>query len=196
MAITIAEKKRQKIYREQNKERINARKRQLVVELKIEILNQYGGLVCRCGENRIKAIGIDHIDGGGKQHRVIIGSDLYRWLRRNNYPTGFRVLCSNCNILAYLSNPTIYSQSPNAIKLRKRYTKAKETIMAALGGKCCVCSEDDIRILTVHHINGDGANHRRRISKGMGGYFFYRAILKSSDYVGLECRCFSCNDAG
>jgi hypothetical protein len=23
---------------------------------------------------------------------------LYLWLKRNNYPTGFRVLCHNCNL--------------------------------------------------------------------------------------------------
>lgn len=196
MAITIAEKKRQKIYREQNREHINARKRQLLIELKIDVLNQYGGLVCPCGEDRLKALGVDHINGGGKQHRKIIGrSNLYRWLRRHNYPIGFRVLCSNCNILAYFSNSTIYSQSSDAVKLRKKYAKAKENVMIALGNKCCICYKNDIRILTVHHINGDGADHRRKISKGMAGYFFYRAILKSGDYTGLECRCFSCNDA-
>lgn len=45
---------------------------------------------------------IDHIDGKGHQHkqksgRRYKGEPLYRWLRRNNYPEGFQILCADCN---------------------------------------------------------------------------------------------------
>lgn len=43
---------------------------------------------------------IDHVNGGGRQHRISIGKsggDFYAWLVRNNYPKGFQVLCFNCN---------------------------------------------------------------------------------------------------
>jgi hypothetical protein len=43
---------------------------------------------------------IDHENGDGAAHRRQIGQGsivLYRWLRRNNYPPGFRTLCWNCN---------------------------------------------------------------------------------------------------
>lgn len=53
-----------------------------------------------CGENALEFLAIDHIDGGGaKQKRELggCGSRLYRWLRQNHYPEGYRVLCHNCN---------------------------------------------------------------------------------------------------
>jgi hypothetical protein len=44
-------------------------------------------------------LSIDHVDGGGYQHRKQLKDDgLYRWLKRNKYPTGFQVLCMNCNV--------------------------------------------------------------------------------------------------
>jgi len=60
-----------------------------------------GTMKCElCGEDRIKCLSIDHIGGGGAKHRKEIGKKggpaFYRWLKRNKYPTGFRVLCMNC----------------------------------------------------------------------------------------------------
>ena len=43
---------------------------------------------------------IDHIKGGGRRHTQQIkglGSHLYLWLYHKNYPSGFQVLCANCN---------------------------------------------------------------------------------------------------
>jgi hypothetical protein len=71
--------------------------------LKLRVLMHYskGTLVCDCcDENLIEFLSIDHINGGGKQHRVEtgLGKAFYRWLERHNYPTGYRVLCFNCNM--------------------------------------------------------------------------------------------------
>ena len=43
---------------------------------------------------------VDHIDNDGHKHRK--GADtshhnIYYWLVRNNFPTGFQILCMNCN---------------------------------------------------------------------------------------------------
>lgn len=54
-----------------------------------------------CGESEIKFLSIDHIDGGGNAHRKEIGrafNCIMYWLKRNNYPDGFQVLCFNCNM--------------------------------------------------------------------------------------------------
>ncbi len=71
-------------------------------QLKIEVLTHYGGnppkCAC-CGEPIIEFLTIDHIHGGGTQHRKLIGyGNLYRWLIKNNFPEGFQVLCANCQL--------------------------------------------------------------------------------------------------
>lgn len=71
-------------------------------KLKIEVLTHYGGnppkCVC-CGETHIEFLSIDHINGGGTKKRKETGggSSLYRWLKKNNFPKEFQVLCMNCN---------------------------------------------------------------------------------------------------
>lgn len=61
----------------------------------------YGGVCQCCGEDRLNFLTIDHINGGGTQHRqklkTTAGNSFYRWLRKQGYPEGYRVLCFNCN---------------------------------------------------------------------------------------------------
>lgn len=46
---------------------------------------------------------LDHIGGGGRAHREQVGAGdkIYRWLRDNSYPKGFRVMCFNCNYAVF-----------------------------------------------------------------------------------------------
>ena len=71
------------------------------LELRFDILNHYsnGDLKCACcGENESDFLTLDHIDGGGRQHRKKVGSgNIYVQIRREGYPKGYRVLCMNCN---------------------------------------------------------------------------------------------------
>lgn len=65
------------------------------------ILEYYsnGKIKCACcNEGEIKFLGIDHINGGGTKHRKSIKTNIYSWLKKNNFPTGFQVLCYNCNL--------------------------------------------------------------------------------------------------
>ena len=76
--------------------RIRDKKRKLVV------FEAYGGPVCNCcGETILGFLTIDHINNDGASHRKEInargGNAMYRWLKNNNYPSGFQVLCWNCN---------------------------------------------------------------------------------------------------
>jgi hypothetical protein len=69
---------------------------------KYHILSHYsnGTLACACcGEDHIEFLAIDHIEGGGTQHRKAlgVGDRFYLWLMREDYPSGYRVLCHNCN---------------------------------------------------------------------------------------------------
>ena len=69
-------------------------------KLRKEIFAEYGGAVCICcGEDNFGFLTLDHINGGGCEHRREVGGgeNLYRWLREQHYPSGFQVLCYNCN---------------------------------------------------------------------------------------------------
>lgn len=52
-----------------------------------------------CDESHLEFLAIDHINGGGNQHRKDRGiSSIFGWLKKNNYPDGFQILCHNCNM--------------------------------------------------------------------------------------------------
>lgn len=63
----------------------------------------YGGMECSCcGETEEMFLSIDHVNSDGAEHRRAIANqggsnNFYVWLKRNNYPKGFQVLCMNCN---------------------------------------------------------------------------------------------------
>lgn len=76
--------------------------KQYIISIKKQIIDHYGKICECCNENNINILNIDHIGGGGRQHRAATskrgGYNFYLWLRKNDYPKGFRVLCSNCNM--------------------------------------------------------------------------------------------------
>ena len=87
----MTESKRQKIYGEKAK----AKRKQL----KLEVLSHYSpDLKCgSCGFSDVRSLSIDHIKGNGTKHRKEIGNvDFYQWIKKNNFPKGFQVLCFNC----------------------------------------------------------------------------------------------------
>ena len=80
--------------------------------LKLAAFNAYGGPHCACCKERhLEFLSIDHIEQDGATHRekllaefgwksnrsAMCGSTFYAWLKRQDYPPGFRVLCMNCN---------------------------------------------------------------------------------------------------
>ncbi len=69
--------------------------------IKREVFDYYGGRCGCCGETISQFLTIDHIHGGGCKHRkeigVSSGYSFYYWLKKNNFPSGFQVLCFNCN---------------------------------------------------------------------------------------------------
>jgi len=87
---------------EKHKEEIRVRQKAYVAELRREVLSHYSGgdMQCACcGEKIDEFLTIDHVGGGGAEHRRLglRGVAFYLWLKRNEYPDGFRVLCMNCN---------------------------------------------------------------------------------------------------
>ena len=84
-----------------NKIKILAQKKESNLRVKKEVFERYGNKCLCCGETNIQFLTIDYINGKGCQHRkeigVSAGKNFYHWLKRNNYPNGFQVLCFNCN---------------------------------------------------------------------------------------------------
>lgn len=90
---------RAKQLREENPERHYAKKKEYYRKAREEVLKRYGGACTCCGETRLPFLAIDHIEGGGNKHRREAKySNLFYWLRQNGYPSGFQVLCHNCNM--------------------------------------------------------------------------------------------------
>lgn len=83
---------------QENKERVCSERRLKNHALRELCINHYGGKCDCCGENKYEFLVFDHINGGGNQHRINgDGRKIVRYLIKNNYPDGFRVLCHNCN---------------------------------------------------------------------------------------------------
>lgn len=88
-----------------NKDRLRRRiaEKKFALALKHECLEFYGGECNCCGERAIQFLTIDHLEGKGNIHRKLLfkhnvgGVHMYRWLKKNNYPDGYAVLCMNCN---------------------------------------------------------------------------------------------------
>jgi hypothetical protein len=65
------------------------------------VLDYYGRACECCLEADPDFLTIDHVDRDGAKHRregVRGGKEFARWLVRNGFPGGFRLLCFNCNI--------------------------------------------------------------------------------------------------
>lgn len=92
--------------------------------LKRIVLEAYGGPVCvGCDDDTFEILQLDHINGGGHAHALELGdgdankgrSKMYRHLRDEGFPSGYRVLCPTCNIKALRG-----ILLPNQIKRNRR----------------------------------------------------------------------------
>lgn len=97
-------------YYQKNKDKWAKRRPQMIDwmrrkdrENKRLVLTHYGGnppkCAC-CGETEYEFMTIDHTQDNGAEERKRIGrsgAPFYRWVIDNNYPSGYQVLCRNCN---------------------------------------------------------------------------------------------------
>lgn len=68
----------------------------------------YGNVCACCNESVTDFLCIDHINGDGNIHRKSIGRNIYKWLKSEKYPSGFQVLCHNCNWAKHLHGECPY----------------------------------------------------------------------------------------
>jgi len=103
---------RQKARQEKNREYYRLYQVRFRIQRKVNIFSHYsnGDIKCACcGEDFIEFLELDHIMGNGNIHRRHVAKemgydyvshrapDIYPWIMKNNYPAGFRILCTNCN---------------------------------------------------------------------------------------------------
>lgn len=93
------------------------KKKRHYTKLRDDVISHYsnGAMSCKCcGEAEDRFLSIDHIEPCGapdekgldKFGRPRGGRTLYQWLRINNFPVGFQVLCHNCNLGRSLNGGT------------------------------------------------------------------------------------------
>ncbi len=122
-------------WRKNNKEKFKATQKKAYRKARLEVLQHYSGkeipeCTC-CQETQFEFLQIDHIENNGAEHRreigmtqsspaqmekegrkaTIGGNGFVYWLKKNNFPEGFQVLCANCH-----AGKTSLGQCPHKIK--------------------------------------------------------------------------------
>ena len=70
----------------------------------------------------------------------------------------------------------------------------RDAVFGHYGKFCKCCGEDERKFLSIDHINGGGAAHRRSIGR-KGGYPFYCWLKNQGFPVGFQILCFNCHIA-
>lgn len=95
-------------YRDADRPRYRAYGKKADEKTKLNILKQYAQSetpsCANCGIDDIRVLCIDHLNNNGREEREKIGfgGTFYQWLKTNDYPEGYQVLCWNCNHLKEL----------------------------------------------------------------------------------------------
>ncbi len=82
-----------------NEERAKSRARE--IKIRERVFEHYGERCSwpGCNVSDMDMLQLDHIGGGGNKHRREVGKgqQFYRYLIKNGFPAGLRVLCANHN---------------------------------------------------------------------------------------------------
>jgi len=182
-------------YYARNADRIKSQKKEYQQRIKVEVLSNYGGCCAVCGITDPAFLTIDHVNGGGKQQRTKNHSvrSVYSFLRRNGFPLGFQILCWNHNWLKYVEERRLTVLNSNHAKSdRSTIRKRKEKVISQYGGRCTCCGETNIDLLTIDHINNDGAEHRRKIG---GSVWVYRWLIRNNFPTDFQVLCWNHNSS-
>lgn len=196
---------------QKRKDKIKESSKARYARIKLDVMMHYGNGICtcvHCGFNDIRALTIDHINGNGADHRKdnkdIRGNHIYWWLIKNGYPEGYQTLCMNCQLIKKYNNKEYYKNgikqsskcTENAsIYYANRKIKIKTDVLTHYGdGKCtCIkCGFSNIVALTIDHMNGNGAEHRKE-NRYVRGSHVYEWLRKNNFPDGYQTLCMNCN---
>ncbi|MFZ4580668.1 MAG: hypothetical protein ACOYOB_19965, partial [Myxococcota bacterium] len=185
--------------------------------VRADVFGHYGTVCACCGEARDPFLQIDHIDGTGYAHvdragRRVAGGQLYAQLKRTGYPTGYRVLCSNCNFAlghhgycphgwmtqdSKRGRPALHPQDPQKTAKRREYwQKYKLEVLSNYGDGCACCGEKHKEFLSIEHLNQTGAARRKELTGSATDGRNFLVWLRRNGYpAGYGVLCMSCNFA-
>jgi len=188
-------------YYTKNKPFLNQKNRDRYIALKKLVFSKYAPnqiMKCVfCGENGLDFLTLDHIEGRKKHgHSTLFSSEkLWYHLKKNGFPSGYQVLCWNCNIIKWRSEPKIYSQKRTAIWARKKRAELKLEILSHYSNgkpKCSCCNFSIVEGLAIDHIEGKKVIGHSKDFRSMKLYKW----LKNNQYPrGYQVLCYNCNGA-
>jgi hypothetical protein len=82
------------------------------------------------------------------------------------------------------------SRNPEKMKeiQKNGYRKLRKQVMDAYGAKCKCCGEEHDEFLTIDHIGGDGAKHRKETNNEV-----YAWLRRNGYPEGFQVLCMNCN---
>lgn len=86
-----------------NRKTIALKRQALRQQRRLEIINHLGGSCKKCGFTDIRALQVDHVNGGGNKERRLSIASYYRRIMEDE--TGkYQLLCANCNWIKKIDN--------------------------------------------------------------------------------------------
>jgi hypothetical protein len=149
-----------------------------------------------------------HLMNDGAAHRRAVGGlshAVYLDLRRRGWPTGYGLLCANCNYATQwwgvchggtppTQVPALTNGRCNPAYSRWVRWKLRLETITRYGGSCRCCQEDDARFLVLDHPKRNG--YRERVPfGGHGGWQFYAHLKQRGWPDGYSILCANCNGA-
>lgn len=198
-------------YYNNNREKFRAYIRKEHQKTKYEVLAHYSKKLSNsdfpccscCGEHEFLVfLTIDHItDRKNITHKKgDSGAKIYHYLQRSGYPSGYQVLCCNCN-----SAKTDSGACPHKLsrKTNEKNSNLKQEVFSQYAKplRCICCGVEGIDFLTVDHIipKREMEKDLKMIKIGFranrGGRVLY-GWLKTKKYPkGFQILCWNCNFA-
>jgi len=160
-----------------------------------KVSNSSEPICSSCGLKDVRFLQIDHINGvTANDGRG--ASNLVGYLRRNNYPGGYQVLCGNCNWLKEFEDKkkTLSTKKRN-VKTREGWQELKKEVFTHYSKgkpKCNCCGFDNFTALSIDHISGRKEAEHRKTDTGRLVYYWLRRNHYPKDFQVL---CVMCNAA-
>lgn len=182
-----------------HKEKRNKETKKEYLSLKSETFEKYSNNKipsCKiCLESNLAFLTLDHIRGRKAEgHSTKFSGDkLWRHLRRNEFPSGYQILCWNCNVLKYRNESITYSNNYKARWAREKSIKQKKQVLSNYSNGnivCKCCGFDNILALGLDHIKGKKAHGH---SKRMTSTRLYNYLIKEKFPSGYQVFCYNCN---